>query len=93
MTAIIVMLIWGIMYGGVSVALMTWVMVAAPKGVELGSSAYIAVFNLAIAFGAYLGGLLVDNYRLNSTIIIANLFIILALFCVFLSRFTKNAVK
>ncbi|WP_193015355.1 MULTISPECIES: MFS transporter [Gammaproteobacteria] len=91
--AIVIMLMWGLMYGGVSVALMTWIMAAVPKGIELGSSAYIAVFNLAIALGAYLGGLVVDHYSLNDTLAIAALLIIFALFCVFLSQYTNKAVK
>lgn len=91
--AITVMLIWGLMYGGVSVALMTWIMTAAPKGIELGSSAYIAIFNLAIALGAYLGGLSVDNYGLNSVLLIAVLFIASALLCVFSSRYAKCSAK
>ncbi|MEQ5092955.1 MFS transporter [Proteus terrae] len=91
--AIAVMLIWGLMYGGVSVALMTWIMTAVPKGIELGSSAYIAIFNLAIALGAYLGGLSVDNYGLNSALFIAVLFILFALLCVFSSRYAKCSAK
>lgn len=91
--AITVMLIWGLMYGGVSVVLMTWIMTAVPKGIELGSSAYIAIFNLAIALGAYLGGLGVDNYGLNSVLLIAVLFIASALLCVFSSRYAKCSAK
>ncbi|HEK0786033.1 TPA: MFS transporter [Proteus mirabilis] len=91
--AIVVMLIWGLMYGGVSVALMTWIMTAVPKGIELGSSAYIAIFNLAIALGAYLGSLSVDNYGLNSVLLIAVLFIAFALLCVFASKYTKCSAK
>ncbi|WP_100158239.1 MFS transporter [Proteus columbae] len=59
----------------------------------LGSSAYIATFNLAIALGAYLGGLLVDNYGLDSILLIAILFIASALLCVFSSKYTKCSAK
>lgn len=57
----VVLLVWGLAYGGVSVALMTWMMKAAPHAVEVGASLYVGVFNVGIALGAWLGGRAVDD--------------------------------
>ncbi len=56
-----VMLVWGLAYGGVSVALMTWVMRAAPHAIEIASALYVGVFNVGIALGSWTGGQLVDG--------------------------------
>ncbi|HCH50660.1 MAG TPA: MFS transporter [Proteus sp.] len=90
LTATFMMLIWGLMYGGVSVALMIWIMSTVSKGLELGSSAYIAIFNLAIAVGAYLGGYFVDGYSLFITLIIAILCVLFALIGVGFSCFKQQ---
>lgn len=59
------LMVWGLAYGGVSVGLMTWVMKAAPEGVEIASALYASVFNIAIALGAWLGGVIIDQARLE----------------------------
>lgn len=56
-----VLLLWGLAYGGVSVGLMGWMVKAAPQAVEVASSLYVAVFNLGIGLGAWMGGQLVDG--------------------------------
>jgi len=55
------LLVWGLAYGGVSVALMTWVMRAAPHAIEIASALYVGVFNVGIALGSWTGGQLVDG--------------------------------
>ncbi|MEQ9885538.1 MFS transporter [Pectobacterium zantedeschiae] len=62
---------WGLAYGGVSVALMTWMMKAAPRAVEIASALYVGVFNLSIALGSWLGGQIVDNSGLIATLWLA----------------------
>ncbi|MFD9516686.1 MFS transporter [Streptomyces sp. NPDC059979] len=52
---------WGLVYGGVSVSLQSWMIKAAPAAAEAASSLMVAVFNLAIAAGALFGGLAVDG--------------------------------
>jgi predicted MFS family arabinose efflux permease len=61
-----VLLVWGLAYGGVSVALMTWVMRAAPHAVEMASALYVGVFNVGIALGSWSGGQLMDGPGLSS---------------------------
>ncbi|MFI1279662.1 MFS transporter [Streptomyces sp. NPDC020858] len=55
------LLAWGLVYGGVSVSLQSWMIKAAPAAAEAASSLMVAVFNLAIAAGALFGGLAVDG--------------------------------
>lgn len=55
------LLAWGLAYGGVSVSLQSWMIASAPEATEAASSLMVAVFNLAIAAGALLGGLAVDG--------------------------------
>lgn len=65
------LLLWGLSYGGVSVALQTWVMQAARGAVEAGTSLFVGVFNLAIALGALAGGASVDHWGLPATLLAA----------------------
>ncbi|MEU9718323.1 MFS transporter [Streptomyces sp. NPDC047976] len=55
------LLVWGLVYGGVSVSLQRWMLHAAPRAAEAASSLMVAMFNFAIAAGALAGGLAVDG--------------------------------
>ncbi|MCX4776309.1 MFS transporter [Streptomyces sp. NBC_01264] len=57
----VLLLAWGLAYGGVSVSLQSWMIKAAPDDAEAASSLMVAMFNLAIAAGALSGGLAVDG--------------------------------
>ncbi|MFJ5138246.1 MFS transporter [Streptomyces sp. NPDC088707] len=63
------LLLWGLAYGGVSVALQSWFMAAAPDDVETATGLNVSVFCLAIALGALLGGLLADTYSLDTVLL------------------------
>lgn len=67
----LVVILWGLAYGGVSVALQTWMMRSAPDAVEVATSLFVAVFNLAIALGSLLGGQVVDRMDPAATILLA----------------------
>ncbi|WP_445658757.1 MFS transporter [Achromobacter sp. NCFB-sbj8-Ac1-l] len=69
--AVALLLLWGLSYGGVSVALQTWMMQAARDAVEAATSLFVGVFNLAIALGALAGGASVDRWGLSATLLIA----------------------
>ncbi|MGC0421201.1 MFS transporter [Embleya sp. AB8] len=58
---IVLLLVWGVAYGGVPVSLQTWMLTAAPQATEAATSLFVAVFNLSIALGALLGALAVDG--------------------------------
>ncbi len=57
----VLLLAWGLAYGGVSVTLQRWMLTAAPASAEAATSLMVAMFNLAIAAGALAGGLAVDG--------------------------------
>lgn len=59
-----VLILWGLAYGGVSVGLMSWMMKAAPRAIEMATSLYVGVFNIGIAGGSWLGGQIVDRFGL-----------------------------
>ncbi|EKF66540.1 membrane protein [Serratia plymuthica A30] len=67
----LITLLWGLAYGGVSVSLMTWMMIAAPRSIEVATSLYIATFNIGISLGAVTGGQLVDKYGLVTNALMA----------------------
>nr|WP_312892739.1 MFS transporter [Allostreptomyces psammosilenae] len=55
------LVVWGLAYGGVSVATQGWLLAAAPGAREGASALFVGVFNLSIALGALLGGRTVDS--------------------------------
>ncbi|WP_327260864.1 MFS transporter [Streptomyces sp. NBC_01232] len=57
----VLLLAWGLVYGGVSVSVQGWMIKAAPEAPEAASSLMVAMFNFAIAAGALGGGLAVDG--------------------------------
>ncbi|GAA3466118.1 MFS transporter [Nonomuraea roseola] len=61
LTGTVLLVVWGLAYGGVSVTLQTWMLRAAPDMTESASSLFVAAFNLSIAFGALVGGLTADR--------------------------------
>ncbi|WP_241144711.1 MFS transporter [Achromobacter xylosoxidans] len=69
--AVALLLLWGLSYGGVSVALQTWVMQASRGAIEAATSWFVGVFNLAIALGALAGGIGVDRWGLPATLLAA----------------------
>ncbi|MBA9004148.1 MFS transporter [Thermomonospora cellulosilytica] len=60
-TGAVLLVAWGLAYGGVSVSLQTWMLKAAPDTTEAASSLFVAAFNLSIALGALIGGAAVDG--------------------------------
>lgn len=88
--SIILLVIWGLAYGGVSVSLMTWMMRAAPAQIEIASAFNIAMFNLSIGFGAFTGGWIVDHLGLEQNLISAAGFSIVAALLIVLCVKTRN---
>lgn len=70
---IIVLILWGIAYGGVSVALQTWMMKSAPSDVEVATALFVAIFNIAIAVGSFAGGRIVDQFDLGTNLLLAGI--------------------
>ena len=64
--AAVLLAVWGLAYGGVSVSSQTWMLVLSPRAPEAASSLFVGVFNAAIAAGALLGGLMADRTGVTS---------------------------
>ncbi|MFF6778933.1 MFS transporter [Streptomyces sp. NPDC012637] len=60
-TATVLLAVWGLAYGGVSVSAQTWLLAAAPEAREAASALFVGVFNGSIALGALVGGLAADG--------------------------------
>jgi len=83
------LIFWGLAYGGVSVGLMTWMMKAAPRAVEIASALYVGVFNIGIALGAWAGGKLIDTVTLRDTLWLASGLAVVALFSAVIAGRTR----
>lgn len=60
--AVVLLVLWGAAYGGVSVTLQTWLLRAAPPhAAEPASALFVAAFNIAISLGALAGGRVADT--------------------------------
>ncbi|MDT0321131.1 MFS transporter [Streptomyces millisiae] len=65
---VVLLVAWGLAFGGVSVGLQTWMIRTAPRAVEAASALWVAVFNLSIGLGALAGGLVVDALSLGGVL-------------------------
>ncbi|WP_129286301.1 MFS transporter [Streptomyces sp. GZWMJZ-114] len=82
----ILLILWGLAYGGVSVALQTWMIKAAPQAVEAASSLWVAVFNLSIGLGALAGGVIVDTVTLRGVLRLGGACALLAALAIWSAR-------
>ncbi|MFE2727160.1 MFS transporter [Kitasatospora sp. NPDC059327] len=59
---------WGLAFGGVPVSVQTWILRSAPGEAEAATALNTSVFNLAIALGALFGGLVVNTATLGAAL-------------------------
>ncbi|WP_275006020.1 MFS transporter [Promicromonospora iranensis] len=59
--AAVLMAVWGLLYGGVSVSTQTWFAHAVPAQREAASALWVSAFNASIALGAFTGGQVYDR--------------------------------
>lgn len=90
MSGTIMLVLWGVAYGGVSVSLQTWMMKAAPLAIEVATSLFVAVFNFGIAFGSFAGGRVVDSSGLYTNLHIAAALTATGLFIAMLVQVRAN---
>ncbi|MDI2131117.1 MFS transporter [Yinghuangia seranimata] len=57
---VVLLIAWGLAFGGVPVSVQTWILQSAPGETEPATALNTSVFNLAIALGALFGGLVVN---------------------------------
>lgn len=61
---LVLLVVWGLGYGGVGVALQLWIMRVG--GGELGTALFVGAFNVSIALGSFTGGRVVDGLSTSS---------------------------
>lgn len=70
---IAVVVLWGLAFGLVPVALTGWMLNAVPDVPEAGQALLVSGFQVAIATGSLVGGIVVDGYGISSTMLLASL--------------------
>lgn len=83
---VVLLIVWGLAYGGVSVGLQTWMIKTAPRAVEAASALWVAVFNLSIGLGALVGGAIVDSLGLPSVLWVGGAAALVAALAVWTAR-------
>jgi predicted MFS family arabinose efflux permease len=61
-------LVWGVAYGAIPLALSTWMQLTSPRLAEASSAMLVTTFQVAIASGSLLGGVIVDGYGIAQTL-------------------------
>ncbi|MFJ1741060.1 MFS transporter [Streptomyces microflavus] len=90
--AAVLMAVWGLSYGGVSVSTQTWILLAAPDAREAASSLFVGVFNGAIALGALIGGLAADGVGITAVMWVGGALVVGALVTTAVGRSPAPAV-
>lgn len=74
---IVLLMMWGLVFGGISVSLQTWVLKAALNP-EAATALMAFVFNLSIGIGAMAGGQVVDAFGLTTVLCLSGVMFVLA---------------
>ncbi|GGQ05116.1 MFS transporter [Streptosporangium pseudovulgare] len=61
---LVMLVVWGLGYGGVGVTLQLWIMRSG--GGEMGTALFVGAFNVSIALGSFAGGRIVDGVSLSA---------------------------
>jgi predicted MFS family arabinose efflux permease len=67
----ILVVVWGLAWGIIPIAMQTWMMAAVPHAPEAASATLVTTFQLSIALGALVGGVVVDSAGLCVTFVAA----------------------
>lgn len=78
--------LWGLAFGALPVCLNIWIYQAAPAMFESGSALMVCVFQIALAGGAFFGGLLADTQGTSAAFILGGVLALLAGFSIFVSK-------
>ncbi|XVQ85301.1 MFS transporter [Microbispora siamensis] len=70
-TGSILLIAWGFAFGGLPVSVQTWIIKAAPQGVEAATGLNTCMFNLAIALGALFASLIVGAVAVTGVLWVA----------------------
>jgi predicted MFS family arabinose efflux permease len=73
-----VVVLWGVGFGLIPVALTGWMLQAMPDAPEAGQAMLVTGFQVAIASGALLGGLVVDSKGISSAMLLSAMLVLVA---------------
>jgi predicted MFS family arabinose efflux permease len=73
-----VLLVWGLAFGAVPVAVQSWILRSAPDAAEAATALNTACYNLAIAVGAAAGGVVVDAAGTRAVLVLGSILAALA---------------
>ncbi|AZK94086.1 MFS transporter [Streptomyces tsukubensis] len=76
--SMVLLVLWGLAYGGLSVSAQNWMLVAAPGAREAVSGLCAGVFNASIALGAAGGGAAMDRWSTAAALLLAGALALLA---------------
>lgn len=68
--ALLWVVLWGVAFGGVPTAVQTWIARVAPDRLESIGGLSVATFQVAIALGAAVGGVVVDAYDVTTALVL-----------------------
>lgn len=71
--AAVLIILWSFAFGALPIATQGWMLKAAPQEMESASVMHIAVLQLGLASGAFLGGFAVDRIGLIATLVSAGI--------------------
>lgn len=71
--AVVLLLVWGLAYGGVPVCSQAWFITAAPHTPEAATVIFTSSFQATFALGAFLGGRVVDAFSVSTVMICGGL--------------------
>jgi len=73
-----VVVLWGVGFGLIPVSLTGWMLQAMPDAPEAGQALLVTGFQVAIASGALLGGLVVDSRGISSAMLLSAMLVLVA---------------
>ncbi|GEN25552.1 MFS transporter [Halomonas cupida] len=73
----LLLMLWGAVFGSISVSMQTWILRAAPNA-EAATALMAFVFNMSIGFGAMAGGQVVDGFGLSTVLYSSGALFVLA---------------
>jgi predicted MFS family arabinose efflux permease len=82
LATIALLAVWGLAYGAMPIALQVWMTKAAPEVQEGGMALFVANFQVSIALGSFVGGLVVDALGLFNAMYVGSLLAALAIIIV-----------
>ena len=84
-------IVWGLAFGALPIAVQLWVFKAAPEALEGGSALLVSTFQIFIALGSVLGGRIVDHSGTSVVMWVGGATVLSALSIVMFSRHTPSA--